>query len=106
MSATTAESATPVCGSSGAAVKTSSLQRSQSTHAPAPADAALFLQQLDEDVARDVQAAQARAAILQEEVDSLLARVVSVRDAAAAGMEDDRDAVLERVMAIRQARSD
>ncbi|TPP42102.1 hypothetical protein CGC20_28220 [Leishmania donovani] len=110
MDPTTVDSATPAYGPSGVVVEMSSVQRapqrSQSTHAPAPADAASCLQQLDEDVARDVRAAHVRTAILQEEVDSLLARVANAHDTAAGGREDCVDAVLERVQAIRQARND
>lgn len=110
MDPTTVDSTTPAYGASGAVEETSSLQhapqRSQSTHTPAPADATLCLQQLDEDVARDVRTAQVRAAILQEEVDFLLTRVANAHDAAAADRGDDVDAVLERVQAIRQARND
>ncbi|CAG9583876.1 hypothetical_protein [Leishmania major strain Friedlin] len=110
MDLTTVDSATPAYEPSGAVVEMSSVQRaplrSQSTHAPAPADAASCLQQLDEDVARDVRAAHVRAAILQEEVVSLLAKVANVHDATATGREDGVDAVLEKVQAIRQARND
>ncbi|KAK7197908.1 hypothetical protein NESM_000745200 [Novymonas esmeraldas] len=93
-------------GASGAAPETSPSQRSLSSQASAPADAAACLQQLDEDVARDVRAAQTRAAVLQEEVDSLLARIAHAHNAAAAGSEDSRDPVLDKVEAIRRARRD
>ncbi|KAG5465650.1 hypothetical protein CUR178_00360 [Leishmania enriettii] len=110
MNVTAGAPETPACGDAGAVAEITSLQpaphRSHSTHAPAPTDAALCLQQLDEDVARDVRAAQARAAMLQEEVNSLLTRVAHAHDAATAGRQDGRDAVLERVKAIRQARGD
>ncbi|KAG5464180.1 hypothetical protein LSCM1_00360 [Leishmania martiniquensis] len=100
---------TPASGELGAAEMSllqPAPQRSHSTHGPAPTDASLRLQQLDEDVARDVRAAQARAAILQDEVNSLLTRVANACDTATAGTQDDRDAVLAKVKAIRQARGD
>ncbi|KAG5490223.1 hypothetical protein JKF63_00342 [Porcisia hertigi] len=97
-------------GSSGATVERASLQSSlqqlHSTHASAPADAASCLEQLYEEVTRDVRAAQVRATALEEEVDSFLTRVANTHDAVTTDIEDGKDAVVEKVKAIRRARGD
>lgn len=80
-------------------------QRSQSLHVPVPVDPATCLQHLEEDVRRDVAAAQQRSALLQEEVDSLLARIAAAQESAAV-VQGDNDVVMQRVEAIRKLRQE
>ncbi|KPI87364.1 hypothetical protein ABL78_3552 [Leptomonas seymouri] len=77
--------------------------RSQSSHLPMPADPATCLQHLEEDVRRDVTAAQQRAKLLQEEVDALLTRIAEAQKLSVA-VQGDNDPVLQQVEAIRRLR--
>ncbi|KPA81328.1 hypothetical protein ABB37_03725 [Leptomonas pyrrhocoris] len=83
----------------------SSARRLPPSHMPVPVDPVTSLQHLEEDVQRDVTAAQQRSRLLQEEVDSLLARIAEAQESSAAE-QGDNDPVAQRVEAIRRRRQE